>query len=47
MIPLQEDYEGKVIATLVRRLSASGSGRAVLYIHGFNDYFFNMEGLSF
>ncbi len=43
VIPLQEDYEGKVIATLVRRLSASGSGRAVLYIHGFNDYFFQQE----
>ncbi|MFV0536667.1 MAG: alpha/beta hydrolase [Dysgonomonas sp.] len=41
-IPLKDDYEGKVIATLVRRLIPN-LGKAVLYIHGFNDYFFQKE----
>lgn len=34
------DDEGPVIATLVRRRAAAPAGRAVLYIHGFVDYFF-------
>ena len=38
-----DDYEGKVTATLVRRLSGSPSEKAVLYVHGFNDYFFQKE----
>ncbi|MFR7879827.1 MAG: alpha/beta hydrolase, partial [Butyricimonas paravirosa] len=42
-LSLRDDYEGSVVATLVRRLSDSGNGRAVLYIHGFNDYFFQRE----
>lgn len=50
-----DDYEGKVIATLVRSKTLFSSNKAVLYIHGFNDYFFqkemaqrfNREGLNF
>ena len=42
-IPLKDDYEGKVIATLIRRLSKNNTNKAVLYIHGFNDYFFQKE----
>ena len=42
-ISLRDDYEGRAIATLVRRLSDKGNGRSVLYIHGFNDYFFQRE----
>jgi alpha-beta hydrolase superfamily lysophospholipase len=34
------DDEGPVVATLVRRRSPAPRGRAVLYIHGFCDYFF-------
>ena len=34
------DAEGPVIATLVRRRAAASAGRAVLYLHGFVDYFF-------
>ncbi|RSK35496.1 alpha/beta hydrolase [Hymenobacter metallilatus] len=39
------DYEGPVRAVLVRcHLNpASAAGRAVLYVHGFNDYFFQRE----
>jgi alpha-beta hydrolase superfamily lysophospholipase len=35
------DGEGTVVATLIRHLSgAERAGRAVLYVHGFTDYFF-------
>lgn len=42
-IPLRNDYEGKVMATLVRKLAEDKTDKAVLYIHGFNDYFFQKE----
>ena len=42
-LSLRDDYEGSAVATLVRRLSDTGNGRSVLYIHGFNDYFFQRE----
>ena len=38
-----EDYEGKVIATLVRKKAQKQTAKAVLYIHGFIDYFFQTE----
>ncbi|MER5635607.1 alpha/beta hydrolase [Kitasatospora sp. NPDC002227] len=38
-LPLRADDEGPVSATLVRRL-VPGSQRAVLYVHGYVDYFF-------
>ena len=34
-----DDYDGPVRATLVRRRAAAPTRRAVLYIHGFIDYF--------
>lgn len=42
-ISLKNDYEGKAIATLVRRLPQQESSKAILYLHGFNDYFFQSE----
>ncbi|MUK03521.1 alpha/beta fold hydrolase [Vibrio cholerae] len=39
-LPLRDDDEGEVVATLVRRSMPGGSRRAVLYVHGFVDYFF-------
>ncbi|MEP1151328.1 MAG: alpha/beta hydrolase [Balneola sp.] len=36
-----DDYEGKVIATLVRSNNNVKGRKSVLYIHGFNDYFFH------
>ncbi len=39
-IPLGSDDEGPLDATLVRKAGARNSPRAVLYIHGFVDYFF-------
>ena len=55
ILSLVDDYEGEVIATLIRRKSQKSSTKAVLYIHGFNDYFFqdnmakrfNNEGYDF
>ena len=38
-----DDYEGKVTATLVRKKSATTTQKAVLYIHGFIDYFFHKQ----
>lgn len=37
------DYEGEVVATLVRKKTQQSSQKAVLYIHGFMDYFFQTE----
>lgn len=42
-IPLKNDYGGEVCATLIRRKSETRSNTAILYIHGFNDYFFQRE----
>lgn len=36
-----DDYEGRVIATLIRSNQNIKGRHSVLYIHGFNDYFFH------
>jgi alpha-beta hydrolase superfamily lysophospholipase len=49
-IPLPDDDEGEVVATLVRRHPEPGiprTGDAVLYVHGFSDYFFQTELADF
>jgi alpha-beta hydrolase superfamily lysophospholipase len=46
-IDLGNDDEGPVVATLVRRRSDSPDGRAVLYVHGFVDYFFQTHLAEF
>ena len=38
-----DDYEGAVVATLIRKRAAQKTHKAVLYIHGFIDYFFQTE----
>lgn len=40
---LKDDYEGRVEATLLSRKSKKTSDKAILYIHGFIDYFFQLE----
>ena len=35
-----DDYQGKVVSTIIRKDTVMNSHRGVLYIHGFNDYFF-------
>jgi len=42
-ISLSPDREGPSSATLVRFAERTGTGRAVLYVHGYNDYFFCPE----
>lgn len=42
-IRMNDDYEGSVITTIIRKQPSYPSGRAVLYVHGFNDYFFQAE----
>ena len=37
------DYDGEVVATLIKKLPAKESEKAVLYLHGYNDYFFQKE----
>jgi len=39
-IELPDDTEGRVVATLVHHPCGQTSSRAVLYVHGFCDYFF-------
>lgn len=41
-----DDYEGKVVATLIRKKAAQPTKKAVLYIHGFIDYFFRPKWQS-
>jgi alpha-beta hydrolase superfamily lysophospholipase len=46
-IELGADDEGPVVATLVRRRAAAPTRRAVLYVHGFVDYFFQTHLADF
>ncbi len=39
-LKLKDDHEGNVVATLITRKAKSQSRKAILYIHGFVDYFF-------
>ncbi|WP_283137018.1 alpha/beta hydrolase [Rhizohabitans arisaemae] len=47
ILPLGHDAEGEVVATLVRRRAANHGGQAVLYLHGFTDYFFQRHLADF
>lgn len=43
-IDLGKDYSGEVRCTIIRRITDSDTcKRGVLYIHGYNDYFFQIE----
>lgn len=46
-IELPDDSEGRVVATLVHSPAPQQSTRAVLYVHGFCDYFFQRELAEF
>ena len=47
VIDLGRDEEGPVVATLVSRRADRPTGRAVLYVHGFVDYFFQTHLADF
>lgn len=42
-VNLPASFDGPVVCTVVRRLAPVKTHRAVLYVHGFNDYFFQKE----
>ncbi len=44
---LPDDDEGAVVATLVTRRTDRPSGRAVLHVHGFADYFFQRPAADY
>jgi alpha-beta hydrolase superfamily lysophospholipase len=46
-IDLGRDDEGEIVATLVRRRCPEPSDRAVLYLHGYTDYFFQTHLADF
>lgn len=46
-LTFEPDNEGEVVATLVTRRAAEPSRRAVLYVHGFVDYFFQTHLADF
>jgi len=46
-IDLGSDSEGPVVATLVSRRADQPTRRAVLYVHGYNDYFFQTHQADF
>ena len=46
-IELPADDEGPVVATLVSRPAPTATRRAVLHVHGYCDYFFNIELADF
>lgn len=41
-IDMPDDYDGKVVTTIIRK-TKPGNARAVLYVHGFSDYYFQAE----
>src|ERR1700754_2803615 len=47
VIDLGHDDEGPLVATLVSRRAEQPTGRAVLYVHGFVDYFFQTHLADF
>jgi alpha-beta hydrolase superfamily lysophospholipase len=42
-IDFDEDEQGPIVTTLVRRSAEEPTNKAVVYVHGFNDYFFNKD----
>lgn len=42
-IELPNSYDGEVVTSVVRHKPLEGVTRAILYVHGYNDYFFQIE----
>ncbi|MBP3349625.1 MAG: alpha/beta hydrolase [Bacteroidaceae bacterium] len=40
---MPDDYHGRVVSTLVRKMAPDTVHSAVLYVHGYNDYFFQED----
>ena len=45
-VKMSDDYDGEVVSTIIKRIHHPDSVKsksAVLYLHGYNDYFFQKE----
>lgn len=42
-VEMPDDYSGKVKCTVIRKKSENKTTKAILYVHGFSDYFFQKE----
>lgn len=42
-IQMPDDYEGKVVCSLIKKPQLPNTKQAILYIHGYNDYFFQKQ----
>ena len=42
-IEMPDDYEGRVVCTVVRKKPNPAFRRAIVYVHGYNDYFFQQQ----
>lgn len=42
-INMPDDYQGKVTCTLIKKVDTLHTDKAILYIHGYNDYFFQSQ----
>ena len=42
-VAMPDDYSGKVRCTIIRKQSATATQKAILYVHGFSDYFLQKE----
>ena len=42
-IDMADDYSGKVVSTIIRKKHPDNNDKAVLYVHGYNDYYFQKE----
>jgi alpha-beta hydrolase superfamily lysophospholipase len=42
-LALKDDYEGRVEATLLEKKAGENTNKAILYVHGFVDYFFQYQ----
>ena len=42
-IQMPDDYEGKVVCSLIKKPQSPDTKQAILYIHGYNDYFFQKQ----
>ncbi|WP_106830475.1 alpha/beta hydrolase [Parabacteroides pacaensis] len=40
---MPDDYDGKVVTTLIKKKQHPAKEKAFLYVHGYNDYFFQTE----
>ena len=40
---MADDYTGKVVCTLIKKPEMKAVKQAILYVHGYNDYFFQKE----